>query len=225
MKTKLCISLIGKSIRELEEKAEKALGLGADLIEFRLDYIEKLDVRMIKDLLSSYAERSIVTLRPSWEGGGYDGSEEKRLEILERLSEEKPLYMDLELGTSGLEKISRILRERSRLIISRHDFSKTPDERALRLDAVKALSYGDIAKIVTTARSFSDNLRILSLYRDGVPPERLIAFAMGEDGIVSRILSPILGAPIAYACLPGERAAPGQLAFQEFNELLRMVMG
>ena len=53
----------------------------------------------------------------------------------------------------------------------------------------------------------------------------MIAFAMGERGVISRILSPLMGAPIAYACLPGEAVAPGQLTISELREFLKLVRG
>jgi len=141
------------------------------------------------------------------------------------LSDLKPAYMDLELAAKNLAEISRELRRNSRLIVSFHDFSGTPHEGELASRAQEALRYGDFAKIVTLSRGMDDNLVIMRLYRlDGIPAERLIAFAMGEAGVVTRIIAPILGSPIAYSCLPGEEVAPGQLSIIHLNRILEMVM-
>ena len=220
----ICVSVMGREISEIERKAERVLRLGGDLVELRLDFLKSLKLEELRRLVSKFAERAIVTLRPSWEGGGYRGSEEERIRIVEEIASEKPAYVDLELMTRDLEKVSRRLRKHTRLIVSFHDFSETPSEEALATRAQRCLSYGNLGKIVTMSSSFSDNLKILGLYgRKDLPSGKLIAFAMGEKGVVSRILSPLLGSPIAYACLPGEEVAPGQLTLHELREILRLV--
>jgi 3-dehydroquinate dehydratase-1 len=176
-------------------------------------------------LISSFADKVIVTLRPSWEGGRYDGSEGERIELLRMLSDSRPAYVDLELAAKNLAEVSMELKRKSRLIVSFHDFSGTPGEEELASRARESLRYGDIAKIVTLSRGMDDNLGILRLYRlDGIPAERLIAFAMGEAGAVTRILAPILGSPIAYSCLLGEEVAPGQLSITHLKKVLELVM-
>jgi 3-dehydroquinate dehydratase-1 len=221
----ICVSVMGKDEAELERKLERALSLGGDLAELRLDSLHDLDVSRLGDLISSFADKAIITLRPSWEGGRYSGGEEERIELLMMLSDLKPAYMDLELAAKNLAEISREFRRRSRLIVSFHDFSGTSREEELASRAQEALKYGDIAKIVTLSRGMDDNLGILRLYRlDGILAERLIAFAMGEAGVVTRILAPILGSPIAYSCLPGEEAAPGQLSITHLRRILELVM-
>ena len=221
----ICVSIMGRDEAELERKVERALSLGGDLVELRLDFLLELDVGRLGNIISSLADKVIITLRPSWEGGHYSGGEEERIELLRMLSDLKPAYMDLELAARNLAEISRELRRKSRLIISFHDFSGTPSEKELASRARKALRYGDIAKIVTLSRGMDDNLGILRLYRlDGISVERLIAFAMGEAGVVTRILAPILGSPIAYSCLPGEEVTPGQLNIIHLRRILELVM-
>jgi len=221
----ICVSIMGRDVSEMERKAERAVKLGGDLIELRLDFLENLNIDQSKELVSRFADKAVVTLRPSWEGGRYEGREEDRMRVLDELSAENPAYMDVELRARWLESISERLRKRTRLIVSSHNFSETPEVEILAAEAIRCLRYGDLAKIVITSKTFSDNLKILKLYgRSDIPEKRLIAFAMGERGVVSRILSPLLGSPIAYACLPGEEVASGQLSLQDFKEILRMVV-
>jgi 3-dehydroquinate dehydratase type I len=79
----------------------------------------------------------------------------------------------------------------------------------------------DIAKIVTFARSYEDNLKILSL----IPYARkrkqgIVAFCMGEKGRISRIFAPLMGAAWTYGCLSRNRvSAPGQLTAEEMKEI------
>lgn len=222
--TKICASIKAPTIEEFEEKAEKALEMGADLIEFRLDYLQKIDLKNIAGLLEKFAEKSIFTLRPTWEGGYFSGGEEKRLNILAKISEMNPAYIDMELDSSSVERKVPEIRKKAKLIISKHDFDGSLNVGSLRELASKALKLGEIAKIVVSAKSFSDNLKILSLY-DVFPTNKLIAFAMGERGIISRIVSSLIGAPIAYACLPGEEIAPGQLSVRDLKKILELARG
>jgi 3-dehydroquinate dehydratase/shikimate dehydrogenase len=78
----------------------------------------------------------------------------------------------------------------------------------------------DIIKLVTTAHSPSDCVRLLKLVKNAKIPT--IAFCMGEFGILSRILCGKYGAPFTYAAFSAEREiAPGQLTFQQMTDLYR----
>jgi 3-dehydroquinate dehydratase-1 len=79
-------------------------------------------------------------------------------------------------------------------------------------------TYSNYVKIVTTAHSIEDSLRVLELYETskGLSP---IFFAMGDAGVISRLLCTLVGnAPFTYASL--EKAlAPGQLTLQQMKKL------
>ncbi|MEM2960941.1 MAG: type I 3-dehydroquinate dehydratase, partial [Candidatus Bathyarchaeia archaeon] len=50
----------------------------------------------------------------------------------------------------------------------------------------------------------------------------LVCFAMGENGLLSRILSPLFGASFTYASLErGLETAPGQITISELREIYR----
>jgi 3-dehydroquinate dehydratase type I len=85
----------------------------------------------------------------------------------------------------------------------------------------------DIVKIVTTARSSADNLSVLSLIPYGRSKgKEMIAFCMGEAGIVSRIAAPALGAYLTFASLRrGAESAPGQIAAAPMRRILRLLAG
>ncbi len=165
--------------------------------------------------------KSVVTLRPKDEGGGFKGSELERLALISGLSELRPLYIDIELRTAeanpgwfgGLPRTSR-------KIVSWHDLAGTPAFSVMKRVRGRAGSLGEIAKVVTTARTGEDNLRVLRLYDED--PHKLIAFCMGGAGILSRLVSLQMGAPITYASLPNEPVAPGQLPVTVVTGLKKM---
>jgi 3-dehydroquinate dehydratase type I len=79
----------------------------------------------------------------------------------------------------------------------------------------------DIVKIVTFARSWEDNLNILSLISHARKrKQEIVTFCMGEKGKMSRIFSPIIGAAWTYASITrGKASAPGQLTVEEMREV------
>jgi len=86
----------------------------------------------------------------------------------------------------------------SKVIISYHDNKGTKPTETLVEVVQTAVRYGaDIVKVVTTAHNEDDANRVLSLY-DRFDPEKLIAFAMGEQGYDSRLLSFEKGAPFFF---------------------------
>ena len=50
MKTKICIPIIGQDEKEVLDQTEKILQMQPDLIEWRADYIEKLDTDVIENI-------------------------------------------------------------------------------------------------------------------------------------------------------------------------------
>ena len=75
-------------------------------------------------------------------------------------------------------------------------------------------------KIVSTAKSTEDSIRMLELYsKKG--KNNLISFAMGDPGKISRILCLDLGSPYTYASL-GKAIAPGQFSVDEVNKIINL---
>lgn len=219
---KLCVSTFGRDMRSLETSVIKAINSGADIVEVRLDYLKEININTISSTLRPYMNKLVLTLRPSYENGLFEGDEDERLMILKCLSREGPAYVDIELRSPIFQDLLKeLMKMNTTLIVSWHDFEKTPESAELRRIANLAMKSGNIAKIVTMAKSFGDNLRILSLY-NADNKHRLIAFCMGAEGIMSRFLSVILGAPFMYVSLPGAPTAPGQPTIEEAKEIIRM---
>ena len=77
----------------------------------------------------------------------------------------------------------------------------------------------DLCKVVTTARSFGDNITLLKLLH-AFPGLDMVAFAMGETGRMSRVLSALAGACFTFAsAATGCESAPGQVTVAELREL------
>ncbi|MEN2975082.1 MAG: type I 3-dehydroquinate dehydratase [Candidatus Caldarchaeales archaeon] len=219
MKPQVCVSIKARTVEELEWKAKRALDIGGDLVELRLDYLLNPFDEDLTRLVLDLSHRVVITIRPWWEGGEYQGDESSRISLFNELAELKPAYVDLELRTL---KMKGDICMKARKIVSWHSLDGTPSIDIISRTVYEMLKLGDISKIVTKINNFEENLKILRLYKM-YPPERLIAFGIGEYGILSRILSIIIGSPIVYSCLPGEELAPGQLTVGEVVEIMHLL--
>ena len=176
-----------------------------DLLEIRLDRLHR------RELIEEVANRKLSPLIAT------DKSSRSARESLEQLSfaiSEGFDIVDLDISSTDSTTVKRLKSEGAEVILSFHDYSQTPPREELTriLEAEKGLN-GDICKIVTTACLPRDNLTILSFVESEARKARLVSFAMGKEGVPSRILSPLFGAEFTFASLTDySRTAEGQLS-------------
>lgn len=239
----ICIPVMDPTHREALRSAQKSASL-ADLIELRMDWIADGDVsELIRAARRASASvKIIVTCRRREESElAREGLE--ALSVKERTNAAKMKllreavvsgadFIDIELaeGTRAVSRMRALCHSRpnpARLIVSWHDPYKTPSLASLKkIFEACARAGADIVKIVSYARSLSDNAAVLNLIDYAKHQGReIIAMCMGEKGRISRVLAPSRGSYLGFAVLPGGRAsAPGQLTLREmrtFQKLLR----
>jgi 3-dehydroquinate dehydratase type I len=215
---KICIPIVETTVEKALRSIKEAVRW-ADLIELRVDY---LTGAKFERLLENRPKPLIVTNRKKEEGGKYKGEERKRLGILQEAIDLGTDYIDVEFAVerSFLQDLIKNKRE-TQIILSFHDFRKTPSSKELQRHCDQMIRLGaDVIKIVPFARSWVDNLTILSLIPFAKErKQKIVAFCMGEKGKISRIFSPFLGAAWTYASLSKNRAsAPGQLTIRELKD-------
>jgi 3-dehydroquinate dehydratase-1 len=107
------------------------------------------------------------------------------------------------------------------VIVSEHDFEKTPDIATLRSMAGRAVEQGaDIVKIVTMARNADDAWRLVTFAATYEAP--VVAFAMGEMGTFSRVRACEFGSLFTYGYI-SKAVAPGQLPAEELVKKIKKV--
>ena len=220
---RICVSIARQDMGSAIQAARKVPAL-ADVIEIRLD---SLTAPAIAPLLQAIDVPLLFTNRPAWEGGLYNGPEEQRLALLMQAVQCKAPYVDIELrsGQPAVERLCKTARENgTHVIISWHDFNRTPDQSELAdILASQHDSGAQIGKIVTMAHDFRDVLRVLQLQEEAHRKEfPLIAFCMGRAGMISRLATLELGGFMTYAAPDaGEATAPGQLAVADLLNCFR----
>jgi 3-dehydroquinate dehydratase/shikimate dehydrogenase len=182
-----------------------------DGVELRLDLFQDLDIALLKELRKSITGKVIFTLRSRRCGGGFIGSEEKRLTLAKELLALEPDYFDFESDTDPLF-LNEILTSNisTKVILSYHNFLSTPKHLDLILN--KLLLYPCHAyKICTTANSFSDSYKMLRFVqktqKSGV---NIIGICMGDYGRITRTDGVKAGNYLNYTILhTRDKVAPG----------------
>jgi 3-dehydroquinate dehydratase/shikimate dehydrogenase len=227
---KLCVAIQAGTPAELLERAEAALR-DAKFLEFRLDSLAKPAAALpkLKEFLAAHREViAIATCRREAFGGHFVGSLSSELEVLLKAAEAGCRIADLEVESAQDAKPAQFEHFRARLreagaalLVSFHDFSRTKglEQTARRIEAFAP----EFVKVVSTARTLADNLAVLRLIEDHSLSAHVVGIAMGEEGLVSRVLGPRAGAAFTFASSSdGSETAPGQVTARTLRDLYRV---
>ena len=215
----ICVTIQNRSLEEILNLLDHNVP-AIQMAEIRLDRCP-LDEDEISELFSSSDTPLIATCRVAGDG---NGSWEQAEAKLQAAIEAGAAFIDVEIEAPK-EMGKRLRRSCSefgtRMIRSCHFFDGTPSLEVLRETAERCRKFGgEIIKIAVSAGSEDDANRVLSLY-DEFDEGRLVAFAMGEAGRMSRLECLRLGSPFTYAALNSvEAAAPGQWPYSEMMDAL-----
>jgi len=196
------------------------------------EYVELFEIRI--DLIGGKWREVATSLKKPWiacnrcmnEGGKWFGSETERIEELLSALELGAAIIDIELNTPRLETIVNSIKRKAKCLISFHQ-----PNYMLAFDEMKQIttnqlnSGADICKIVTTAENFDDNLTVMQLITE-FKNKRIVCFAMGNLGLISRIFCPLVGGEFTYASIErGKESAPGQITVKELRKLYELKSG
>ena len=200
--------------------ANKAKQLGADILELRIDLLSQTP-RGVLEELKKLGLPIIITNRMVDQGGSWQGSEEERIRELLLLL---PLAdaVDIELCAPNRDSVVNKARNaRKTVIISTHDFQKTPDNKVMDGIIRESLEAGaDIAKLAVMPESLRDVLRLLEVTLLAKGP--VCTIAMGATGKYSRVIAPVYGSVMTYGYIDSP-TAPGQLRIDELRTVLKML--
>ena len=205
MSTQVVQTVTGRTMAELRRGRDEAV---ADLVELRLDGVEHIDV---PGALEGRRRPVIVTCRPIWEGGLFDGDEDVRLRILADALRFGAEFIDVEFRADRRRFASA---DRARLVLSYHDFEGMPADLPARVRAMQAEGAGTV-KIAITPSRLSDCLALRDAMRIDEPH---VAIAMGSVGQLTRLCPWLFGSRWTY----GGTVAPGQVTARELIECFRV---
>jgi 3-dehydroquinate dehydratase-1 len=214
---RICVSIGANTIKELSTSIKKALDL-SDFLEIRFDFLNQSEISSSIQIIESIKSRSVFTLRSSEQQGKFTGNKFERLKLLKMLYDTNPMLLDVEYDTITTDhSINNYLKDKSNVLISWHNFFSTPSDEYLEKKIYEMKKFSNNIKLVTMATTIKDSLRLLNLY-DKFQDINLITFAMGNCGIISRILCTFYGSPFTYGSLE-KTIAPGQLSVIEMRRI------
>jgi 3-dehydroquinate dehydratase-1 len=195
----------------------------ADIVEFRMDFAA--DPR--EELAAYDGELPLlVTNRPEWEGGEATDDEARLDALCAAVEYDFVEAVDVELESVSEGDGARVLRAAhehdARVVVSTHDFEKTPQPPKLRRLLARAAEHGDVGKLAVTAETKDDVLELLAATRAStLDGDRVATMAMGEPGRHSRAVAPLYGSRIGYAPVdPADATAPGQYDLATLRRLV-----
>jgi 3-dehydroquinate dehydratase type I len=211
---RICVSILPKNNLDalnLIEKAEKA---HADLIEVRFDCFET--TRNLAALAKSTSIPLIATNKLQSEKGFFAGTEAQRQEILLNAAKAGFAYVDVDVS-SPKELIRKLKQLGTKPIVSYHKHDGALSAAAMEKILKQQIASGaEVCKIITTATKPQDNLSALTFVSANADKTRLVCFCMGEQGKISRLLSPMFGAYFTFASLEqGNETAKGQMTIEQ----------
>lgn len=223
--SRICVSVGREKIDDAVAVAT-SVAAQADVVEIRLD---ALTTPAVAPFMESIDVPLLFTNRPRWEGGLFAGEEEERLDLLLEAVAEQATFVDLELlapAESQQKMQSALLHSTTHLILSWHNFDNTPSrEELVGRMAMMQDNGADVGKIITTAHDHEDVLRVLQLQEVAARLNfTLIAFCMGDPGVISRVATCGLGGYMTYCAVNEEEAtAPGQLSVHALREIYALM--
>ncbi|MFC5369249.1 type I 3-dehydroquinate dehydratase [Arcanobacterium bovis] len=239
-KPSVIVPLTGTTTQMLIEQAEEAQAAGADVIEWRIDFMigahhnlsfTSLGREIVEPILACTTVPLLLTIRTMEQGGQVKLSDGRyRILLAEMLDTLNYLQVpaerigiDLEFRFEGTPALCERAQELGyTVVLSHHDWNETPhpDVMYLVFDEMLELP-GAVPKLAVTPNSEDDVDALLCTARK-VSREHdrpIIALSMGELGKRSRLEGWKYGSIATFATV-GEGSAPGQPSIAELRAAL-----
>ena len=231
---KICAIVLGETEREILQLAERANEENCDMIEFRADHYSRiLDLdaaRTILGKIRKICKKPIIfTFRRKEEGGKRPTSLEYYKKLL--LIVAQNWYADIiDVEASAvyddLGFVNRLKDYGAFVIISRHDFERTPSQEEIIQNFFAMQDLGaDIVKAAYMPNSKRDVLNLINATENITSTFEacpVVAISMGHLGMITRILGEFIESAITFAAIT-KSSAPGQINIESLQEVLDII--
>ncbi len=239
---KICVPICKENRHEILLMAQEIMEVRAesqcvDLVEWRVDYYarwrecDKVQevIQGLKKILGNVP--LLVTLRTMKEGGradileGYGNWLKAVVSECDIIDVECETLLRSQVYSWKFVKMAH--NEGTRVLFSRHDRSRTPEQNTLDelLRYMDGLG-GDLIKLAVKPDSEADVRRLLiaAAKHSDIGECPAITISMGRLGAVSRLVGETVGSCISFASLrDGEGSAPGQLEAKQLHDILKFM--
>lgn len=233
---KICIPLVSTCLDALLNDMKKALDHSADLIEWRVDWMDDILKKGISGRDPSCCTGKaagvhplLFTFRTKKEGGNMAASLLQYKELVKRaICSGLVDLVDIELFSDKdtVNELIALAKEKNvKTILSNHDFFKTPSGNEIfsRLKQMEEAG-ADIAKIAVMPESTEDVLTLLSATckakKELTCP--VITMSMAGTGLISRLSGEVFGSCLTFGTA-GNISAPGQIDALKLRSVLHIL--
>ena len=233
---KIAVSIMGKDDSELCEEIRYLSNVKFDIVEWRVDFYRDVEnIESVKKTLSNIRKMLcntpiIFTFRSKDEGGNKKISKDKYIELISEVIKTKEAdLVDVELF-AGDELVKNIVdlshKNDVKVIVSNHDFLKTPSEEDILQRLSKMILLGaDLPKIAVMPQNMNDVLTLLSAtnkVKNQYPDKSIITMSMGKMGMISRVAGEFFGSALTFGSVK-EASAPGQIKSDDLEIILNLL--
>lgn len=207
----------------------------ADIAEFRIDLLDfasnnKAVITLGKQLNQILKDKPLIaTIRTANEGGQLKVSDAEYEKIYtEYLKQPFMQLLDIEMfrEQNSVKKLTKLAHQKNVLVImSNHDFDKTPTQQEIEQRLLKQDQLGaDVLKIAVMPKSKHDVMTLMNatLNVSQYSQKPLLTMSMGRLGTISRIATANMGGSMSFGMI-GEASAPGQIDVAQLKQLLKTV--
>ena len=231
---KICIPITAKNLKELKLVALSLPKTSCDFIEWRSDFYANIeDASVRREALEFFRKKLtampiLFTMRTSKEMGKKEITTKDYLTLNLAVIESGLIDMvDVELS-QGAKVVKQVVsaahKAKVKVILSQHDFQKTPTKRFIvkRLCLMQELG-ADIVKFAAMPKTQRDVLTLLDAtltMKEEHNETPIITMSMGKMGVISRICGQVFGSDVTFGTA-GKASAPGQLPANQLSIFLK----
>ena len=207
----------------------------ADVAEFRIDLLEfaadtKKVIALGQQLNQILKDKPLIaTIRTHNEGGKMTITDQAYLKTYsDYLKKPFMQLLDIEMfrDPTVVKQLTELAHKNHVLVImSNHDFTKTPEQKEIESRLLKQDQMGaDILKIAVMPKSKQDVFTLMNatLAVSQQSKKPLLTMSMGQLGTISRIATANMGGSLSFGMI-GEASAPGQIDVTQLKQLLKTV--
>ena len=233
---KIIVSLMAKDIAAVKSEALAYRSADFDILEWRGDHFTAIAdtaaaLDALRELRAVFPDKPILfTFRSKKEGGEQEIAPEAYIALNIALAESGLVdAIDLELFTGDAlvsQAIARAHAKGVKVIMSNHDFHKTPakEEIVKRLTKMQELG-ADVPKIALMPESKADVLTVLAAtleVSEKSADRPIITMSMSKTGVISRLAGEVFGSAATFGAVQ-KASAPGQISVTDLRTVLSII--
>lgn len=230
---KVCVPIVGSTREEILSAARTIASMGTDVVEWRADwYQDVFDFQEVektaKMLREALGETPILfTFRTAKEGGEKAIDTEVYVALIQWIAKTGLVdLVDIEAFT-GDEAVKKVIDTAHacsvKVVVSNHDFDKTPSKEELVSRLRKMQNLGaDIPKIAVMPQNKKDVLTLLAATEEMATEyadRPIITMSMAGTGVISRLCGEVFGSALTFGAA-GKASAPGQMGVEDLKTVL-----